>query len=66
MTERESSKKSDSRWMRTVMTSGTLADKIAALTVLLQESPLHNVHHLDTLLNMARKKNRRENLQAVG
>ncbi|XP_052271402.1 CCAAT/enhancer-binding protein zeta-like [Dreissena polymorpha] len=63
--QRENAKRSDVQWMRTVLTSGTLADKVAALTVLLQESPLHNVTYIDTLLNMARKKNRRENLQAV-
>ncbi|KAH3846893.1 hypothetical protein DPMN_089200 [Dreissena polymorpha] len=63
---KQNAKRSDVQWMRTVLTSGTLADKVAALTVLLQESPLHNVTYIDTLLNMARKKNRRENLQAVG
>ncbi|WAR19175.1 CEBPZ-like protein [Mya arenaria] len=63
--QRENSKRSDVQWMKTVLMSGTLADKIAALTVLLQETPLHNIGHLDTLFTMARKKNRRENLQAV-
>ena len=66
LTERESTKRSDVRWMKTVLSSGTLADKIAALTVLIQESPAHNLSHLDTLIAMAKKKGRRENIQAIG
>ncbi|KAL4237550.1 hypothetical protein ACF0H5_002264 [Mactra antiquata] len=62
---REHTKRSNERWMKTVLTSGTLADKIAALTVLIQESPVHSLTHLDTLLNMMKKKGRRENLQAT-
>ncbi|XP_053394163.1 CCAAT/enhancer-binding protein zeta-like [Mercenaria mercenaria] len=63
--QRESTKRSDVRWMKTVLSSGTLADKIAALTVLIQESPIHNLSHLDTLITMAKKKGRRENIQAI-
>ena len=42
----------------TIMASGTLSDKISALTLSVQESPLHNVRTLENLLNMARKRNR--------
>ena len=66
ISERENTKKSDVRWMKTVLTSGTLADKVAALTVLIQESPLHNLSHIETMISMSRKKNRRENTHAVG
>ena len=38
--------------------SGTLDDKIAALTLALQESPLHNTRALQSLLNLARKRSR--------
>ena len=34
----------------TIMSSGTLSDKISALTLSVQESPLHNMKALETLL----------------
>ena len=52
--------------MKTVLTSGTLSDKIAALTVLVQESPLHGLQHLETMINMAKKKGKREAHMASG
>ena len=64
--EKENTKRSDVGWMKTVLTSGTLADKVAALTVLVQESPLHSLQHLDTMINMAKKKGKRECLMATG
>ncbi|EXJ94489.1 hypothetical protein A1O1_02885 [Capronia coronata CBS 617.96] len=42
----------------TVVTSGTLSDKISALTLAVQESPLHNMHALETLIALARKRSR--------
>lgn len=42
----------------TVITSGTLSDKISALTLAAQESPLHNMHALETLISLARKRSR--------
>ena len=51
--------------MRKVVASGVLSDKIAALTLQTQKSPLHNMHSLDTVLNMVRKKGRREALLAL-
>ena len=65
-TEKENTKKSDVGWMKTVLTSGTLADKMAALTVLVQESPLHGLQHIDTLIGMAKKKGKRECIMATG
>ncbi|KAK9877934.1 hypothetical protein WA026_020157 [Henosepilachna vigintioctopunctata] len=35
-------------WMKTIMSKGTLADKVASYTVVIQNSPVHN---LDTLKN---------------
>ncbi|KAK3593430.1 hypothetical protein CHS0354_020192 [Potamilus streckersoni] len=60
--QKELKKKSDVGWMKTVLSSGTLADKMAALTLLVQESPIHNLLHLDTLISMVRKKGRRESM----
>ena len=64
--EQEKKKSSDATWLRTVLTSGTFSDKIAALTVLIQESPVHTLTSLDTLVGMVKKKGRRQVNMAVG
>lgn len=43
----------------------TIGDKIAALTLLVQESPLHRLDELRTLLEFAKKKHRRESGPAI-
>ncbi|XP_066280307.1 CCAAT/enhancer-binding protein zeta-like [Branchiostoma lanceolatum] len=58
-------KSSDFGWLKTVATAGTLSDRVAGLTVLIQDAPLHNLASLETLVNMAKKKMRREATQAV-
>ncbi|CAG5136433.1 unnamed protein product, partial [Candidula unifasciata] len=63
--QREHSKRSEARWLKTVLSSGTLSDKMAALTLLIQESPLHNLASVDSLISMSRKKGRREAMMAV-
>ena len=50
----------------TIMTSGTLSDKISALTLSVQESPLHNMKALETLLNLARKRSRSQAVEVLG
>ena len=52
--------------MRTVLTSGTVTDKVAALTLQVQESPIHSLSSLDMLLSMVKKKGKREALLALG
>lgn len=47
------------------MASGTLEDKISALTLLVQESPLHTTKAFENLLGLSRKKNRNQALMAV-
>ncbi|XP_078314561.1 CCAAT/enhancer-binding protein zeta-like isoform X2 [Crassostrea virginica] len=63
--QRENTKKSETRWIKTVLTTGTLTDKVAALTLLVQESPVHNLQNLESLLNMCRKKSKRESMVAA-
>lgn len=48
------------------MSSGTLGDKIAALTLLVQESPIQNLTSLESLINMTKKKGKRECMMAAG
>ncbi|CAH1791855.1 unnamed protein product, partial [Owenia fusiformis] len=62
---KEKEKRSDTRWMKTVASSGTLTDKLAALTVLFQDSPVHNLASLDKLISMVNMKGKRECLLAV-
>lgn len=44
---------------------GTLSDRIAALTLLAQSSPIHNFGAMETLLGMAEKKGREESSRAT-
>lgn len=59
---KESSQK---KFMTQVLTSGTLSDKISALTLLMQESPIHNVKCLETLISFCNKKSRNSILQSL-
>ena len=42
----------------TVISSGTLSDKVSALTLAIQESPVHNIRALESLLGLAKKRSR--------
>ena len=50
----------------TIMASGTLSDKISALTLSVQESPLHNMKALETLLSLAGKRSRAQAVEVLG
>ena len=50
--------KSSQNFYSTVIASGTLSDKISALTLAVQESPVHNVKALETLVGLAKKRSR--------
>ncbi len=45
--------------------SGTLSDKISALTLAVSESPLHNQKNFDTLFGLAKKKSRNQVLMTL-
>src|SRR5690606_9452157 len=49
---------SERRWLTTVLKSGTVADRIAALQVQVQEAPMFRLGRLDQLLALAGKKGR--------
>ena len=44
----------DDRYMKQVLKSGTLADKVAAMTLMVGESPVHRLGTLEELLKMAK------------
>ena len=50
----------------TIMTSGTLSDKISALTLSVQESPVHNMKALESLVGLAKKRSRTQAVDVLG
>ena len=50
---------SDEKWMHQVIKTGTLSDKVAALALKVQASPLHELETLDILVAMAHRKEQR-------
>lgn len=51
--------------MSTVMNSGTMEDKVSALTLLVQESPLHTQKAFGQLLGLSQKKSRNAAMMAL-
>lgn len=66
MYESTIAKSSTRKFMSTIMTSGTMSDKVSALTLAIQESPVHNVKTLENLVNLAGKKSREQAISALG
>lgn len=57
---------SSHKFLSTIMSSGTLTDKVSALTLAVQESPVHNIRAFDALMNLASKKSRAQAIGAIG
>ncbi|KZT67570.1 CBF-domain-containing protein [Daedalea quercina L-15889] len=58
----------DASFMQTILKSGTLSDRLSALTLMVQGSPVHNVKALEGLKGMMERgkgKGREEGLKAV-
>ncbi|CAN9145420.1 unnamed protein product [Alternaria alternata] len=58
-------KDSSHKFMATVMDSGTMEDKVSALTLLVQESPLHTQKAFGQLMGLSQKKSRNAAMQAL-
>ncbi|KAI0083481.1 CBF/Mak21 family-domain-containing protein [Irpex rosettiformis] len=60
---------SDTHFLNTILSKGTLSDRLSALTLLVQASPVHNTKALDSLKGMAErgrgKGGRDEGLKAM-
>jgi ribosome biogenesis protein MAK21 len=56
---------SSNKFMTTIMASGTLEDRVSALTLVAQESPLHTMKTFENLIGLARKKSRNQALMAL-
>ncbi|XP_054831862.1 CCAAT/enhancer-binding protein zeta [Eublepharis macularius] len=64
--KKDMEKRSSSAWMKTVVSSGTLADRMAAMTLLIQDAAVHSLHFIETLVNLIKKKgSRRQSLMAL-
>ncbi|KAL4071905.1 CBF/Mak21 family-domain-containing protein [Scleroderma yunnanense] len=63
------SSSSDYNFLQNILQTGTLSDRLSALTLLVQSSPLHNIKALEALKNMAErgkgKGGREESLKAL-
>lgn len=59
-------KGASSAWIKTVVSSGTLADRMAAMTLLIQDSAVHSLQFVENLINLIKKKgSRQQNLMAL-
>ncbi|XP_047107210.1 CCAAT/enhancer-binding protein zeta isoform X1 [Schistocerca piceifrons] len=55
----------DYSWMRTVVNKGTASDKVAANTILIQDSPVHNVPTLKNLISLVKVGKKNECLMVI-
>ena len=59
------SSSSSRKFMSTIMSSGTMSDRVSALTLAIQESPVHNIKALESLLGFASKRSRGQALSSL-
>ncbi|XP_012869131.1 PREDICTED: CCAAT/enhancer-binding protein zeta [Dipodomys ordii] len=45
-----------STWMKAIVSSGTLGDRMAAMILLIQDDAVHTLHFVETLVNLVKKK----------
>lgn len=48
------------------MRVGTLPDRMAAFVVKIQDSPIHNLQHLQTLLSMVKVQSKQQCIMSAG
>ncbi|KAI0489842.1 CBF-domain-containing protein [Xylaria cf. heliscus] len=56
---------SSRKFMSTIMSSGTMSDKVSALTLAIQESPVHNIKAFENLMGLGAKRSRGPALTAL-
>lgn len=61
----KASASSSHKFYTTIMSTGTLSDKISALTLAIQESPLHNTKSLETLIALGKKRSRAQAVEVL-
>ncbi|CAG2061778.1 unnamed protein product, partial [Timema podura] len=60
-----SKSQANSQWMRTVMSKGTISDKIAAHTLTILDSPLHSLNILQNLVNMVKASKKKDCIAVI-
>ncbi|XP_064195923.1 CCAAT/enhancer-binding protein zeta [Anguilla rostrata] len=64
--KKNAQKGANSGWMKTVVSTGTLADRMAAMTLLIQDAPVHSLQFVENLVLLVKKKGgRRQSLMAL-
>ncbi|KAE8149786.1 CBF/Mak21 family-domain-containing protein [Aspergillus avenaceus] len=61
----QASASSSHRFYTTIMSTGTLSDKISALTLAVQESPLHNTKAMENLITLGKKRSRAQAVEVL-
>ncbi|KAL4872813.1 hypothetical protein BDV12DRAFT_161572 [Aspergillus spectabilis] len=61
----QASASSSYKFYSTIMTTGTLSDKTSALTLAVQESPLHNTKSLENLVSLGKKRSRAQAVEVL-
>ncbi|KAE8376294.1 CBF/Mak21 family-domain-containing protein [Aspergillus bertholletiae] len=56
---------SSHKFYTTIMSTGTLSDKISALTLAIQESPVHNTKSLENLISLGKKRSRAQAVEVL-
>lgn len=64
-TFREKTRRSDHNWIKTVIKTGTIGDKISANCILLQDSAVHNLNCLEILIGSVKLSKKRECILAI-
>ncbi|KAL1783047.1 CCAAT/enhancer-binding protein zeta [Sigmodon hispidus] len=55
-----------STWMKAIVSSGTLGDRMAAIILLIQDDAIHTLQFVETLLNLVKKKgSKQQSLMAL-
>eukprot|EP00211_Chloroparvula_japonica_P005081 CAMPEP_0119120874 /NCGR_PEP_ID=MMETSP1310-20130426/1738_1 /TAXON_ID=464262 /ORGANISM="Genus nov. species nov., Strain RCC2339" /LENGTH=897 /DNA_ID=CAMNT_0007110385 /DNA_START=42 /DNA_END=2732 /DNA_ORIENTATION=- len=54
--KKKKGKRDNSMWLETISKGGVTSDKMAAITLLIQDDPISNHNLLDSLMSMARRK----------
>lgn len=57
---------SNFKWMKTVMSKGTVSDRIAANTVTIQDNPVCNLETIRNLVGMVKIGKKKECIAVVG
>lgn len=57
--------RSDRDWLKTVLASGTTADKCSTFQVQIAEAPLYGGQYVEKLMELARSPKRHESMQAI-